>query len=142
YVYNRTKAQERVRDLVKTCAFARQNLKAHHVILCGLGNAGPWTMLAAPAADGVVADCNQLDTSSDASLLQRDLFFPGIRVIGDFEGALLLSAPNPMLLHNGGAAFDVQKVQACYPLLKPNKAFRFEQNKLTAQAIGEWIGSL
>src|SRR5439155_7586170 len=37
--YNRTEVQERVRDLVRVCAFARGYHKVREVILCGLGRA-------------------------------------------------------------------------------------------------------
>ena len=68
--YNRTYAQERVRDLVNACRLARQS--GEKVILCGTGRAGLWAMLAGPAADGVVADCDQLNDESDEALLQEE----------------------------------------------------------------------
>ena len=53
--YNRTDIQEQVRNLVNVCAVARDFCKADRVILWGLGRAGLWALLAAPAADAVVA---------------------------------------------------------------------------------------
>ena len=100
--YNRTDLQERVQDLITACAFARAHSKGRRIVLGGEGRAGLWAMLAAPAADAVVADGANLDLSTDRVLMQQDLFVPGLRRIGAFEGAVALAAPNPFLGHNIG----------------------------------------
>ncbi|HEY0549487.1 MAG TPA: acetylxylan esterase, partial [Verrucomicrobiae bacterium] len=76
--YNRTDVQERVQDLVTACAFAQSHSKGRSVVLCGFGRAGLWAMLAAPAADALVADCAQFDSTSDQSFLAHDIFSPGL----------------------------------------------------------------
>ena len=96
-------------------------------------------MLAAPAADAVIADCDGLDANNDQALLAPDLFCPGIRGIGDFEGAAILAAPHPLLLHNLGRNFPDKSVRAAYATLKSGKDFRAESNRLNDKALAGWI---
>ena len=108
--YNRTELQERVRDLLTVCAAAGsvadpRGPRFFDVTLLGTGRAGLWALLAAPAAGAVIADCDALEVASDEALLAPDLFCPGIRNIGTFEGGAMLAAPHPLLLHNTGTGF-------------------------------------
>ena len=91
--YNRTLLQERVRDVVSVCK-ETQNMesKKARVILCGSGRAGLWCLLAAPAADAVIADCDQVDASDDRNLLAPELFCPGICNIDTFMGVQAILA--------------------------------------------------
>jgi len=83
---------------VNTCSIAQTADPRPHrtfrVVLLGTGVAGLWALLAAPAADVVVADVNNMDISDDQTLLDFNLFTPGLRNIGSFEGAALLAAPH------------------------------------------------
>src|SRR5436190_7011046 len=88
--YNRTDVQERVQDLVTACAFGQAHSKGRRVVLCGTGRAGLWAMLAAPASDALVADCAQFDSTDDRQLLAPDLFTPGLRKLGGFEGVAVI----------------------------------------------------
>jgi len=98
--YNRTDTQERAQDLLTACSLVRQKTGRRPVYLCGVGRAGLWALLAAPAADGVVADCDRVDLGDDAALLAPDIFVPGLKKFGGFETAALLAAPRPLLIHN------------------------------------------
>ena len=138
--YNRTFAQERVRDLVNACELAKKS--GDKVILCGTGRAGLWAMLAAPAADAVVADCDALDISLDAALLNVDLFVPGLRKIGGFEGAANLAAPHPILIHNTGENFSTDSIKEIYSGLNSRKVFRGEKNRLGDEELANWIAGL
>jgi dienelactone hydrolase len=140
--YNRTEAQERVRDLVRVCAFARGHLKARQVVLFGKGRAGLWAMLAAPASDAVIADCDQLDVSTDASLLARDLFFPGARSLGGFEGAALMAAPHPLLLQNAGTKFSTDALRSGYQNVGAQAKLRIASEKMTDEDLAKWIAGL
>ncbi len=137
--YNRTFAQERVRELVNACAWAKTTRKK--VILCGKGRAGLWGLLASPAADALVADCDAQMISSDEMLLKADLFIPGLRKIGSFEGAAILSAPHPVLLHNTG---DIRKssLPATYQNLDSSKKIRLAFDRLSDQEIADWIARI
>ena len=140
--YNRTRIQEQVRNLVGACTFARSGLKAKRVILCGAGRAGLWAMLAAPAADAVVADCNQLDVSRDEALLAPDLFCPGIRKIGTFEGAAMLAAPHPLLLHNTGGKFVTDALRSAYQSIGASRKLQVESSQLSDEELAQWISRL
>jgi dienelactone hydrolase len=141
-VYNRTDVQERVQDLVTACAFAQTHGKGRHVVLCGTGRAGLWALLAAPAADAVVADCGQVDLRTDVELMNQDLFAPGLRKIGAFEGAAVLAAPNALLVHNTGEQFSTDWIANAYASAKKANAFRREANALDAAAQADWIAQL
>jgi hypothetical protein len=140
--YNRTDLQERVQDLITACAFAQTHGKGRRVVLCGEERAGLWALLAARAADAVVADCAQLDSASDAALLEQDLFAPGLRVIGGFDGAALLAAPNSLVLHNTGEKFTTSALGQSYAALKKKSSFRTESKILNATAQADYIAQL
>jgi hypothetical protein len=137
--YNRTDLQERVQDLITACAFAQIHGKGRRVILCGSGRAGLWAQLAAPAADAVIADCSGTDLTTDSELMKQDLFTPGLRKIGAFQGATLLAAPNALLLHNTGEKFPTEWLQAAYG---KSGAFRRETKALDDAAQADWIAQL
>jgi dienelactone hydrolase len=137
--YNRTDLQERVQDLVTACAFAHIHGKGRRVILCGRERAGLWAQLAAPAADAVIADCAGTDLTTDSELMKQDLFTPGLRKIGGFQGAALLAVPNPLLVHNTGAKFPTEWLQAVYG---KSGAFRRETKALDDAAQADWIAQL
>jgi dienelactone hydrolase len=124
--YNRTDVQERVQDLITTCAFAQNHNKGRTIVLIGEGRAGIWALLAAPAADATIADADGLDVASDETLLAPDLFVPGIRRLG-FESMAALAAPRPLLVHNTGDKFS-------FP--KSNPA------RLSSGGIADWITAL
>jgi hypothetical protein len=138
--YNRTFAQERVGDLVSACEWVKGS--GHKAIICGTGRAGLLSLLAAPAADVVIADCDELDISSDTALLKPDLFVPGLRKIGAFEGIASLAAPHPILLHNTGEKFSAIWLSDVYSSSKSAKVFRTERKELGIEAVANWIGKL
>jgi hypothetical protein len=140
--YNRTKAQSRVGDLITVCSFARNQLKARQIVLCGTGPAGLWALLAAPAADAVIADCDELDASSDQALLAPDLFCPGIRALGAFEGTALLAAPHPLLLYDTGPNFPTQTLSSTYGALKAGRQFHVESRGLGEAELASWLANI
>lgn len=140
--YNRTDLQERVQDLITAASYAKNKRKNSEVILCGTGRAGLWAMLAAPAVDGIVADCNGLDTTSDRELLKPDLFVPGLRKIGSFQGVVSLAAPNPTLLYNANENFSLDWLRNTYSAVKASKALRVETHPLEEATLAERIAEL
>ncbi len=137
--YNRTDLQQRVQDCITVCAFAQTHSKSRQVILCGVGTAGLWALLAAPAADAVAADADALDLASDAALLTRDLFVPGIRKIGAFAGVAALAAPHPLLLHNTGPTFETRLLRDVYAAANAQKFLRQEAGRLADDKLAEWL---
>jgi dienelactone hydrolase len=141
--YNRTRLQERVRDLISICQGVKAINSNHcRVALCGSGAAGFWSLLAAPAADAVIADCGQADESDDPALLAPDLFCPGIRNMDTFEGALVLAAPHPLLLHNAAADFAAGHLRSCYRTLRAENSLRRESRRLKDEEIAGWVAAL
>src|SRR5258706_10559417 len=137
--YNRTELQEQVRNLVNACAAARDQYQGKRVVLCGVGRPGLAVVLAAPAADAVLADCNNLDVSCDEALLAPDLFCPGIRRLGAFEGAAMLAAPHPLLLFNTGTNFSTATVRSTYKAIGAKAALRVEPDALSDKQLVQWI---
>lgn len=136
--YNRTDAQERAQDLITACAYARTQTKGR-VVLCGSGMAGLWALLAAPAADAVVADANGVDTAADATYLNADLFVPGLRKLGGFEGVALLAAPRPLLVHNTGGRFGQDLLRSAYAGVRAANSFQSQAQAASDSDLADWI---
>ncbi len=143
--YNRTIAQERVRDLTTLAsavgAAGFGNSGQARVVFCGSGNAGLWMLLAAPAADVVVADCASLNTADDQVLLAPDVFCPGLHNLGGFEGVAALAAPHPLLLHNLGENFSTKALRRTYAAVKQSGRLRAEPGRLDDATLARWISS-
>ena len=99
-------------------------------------------MLAAPAAGAVIADCDQLDVASDEALLAPDLFCPGIRNIGTFEGAAMLAAPHPLLLHNTGGDFPTEALRATYRAMGASDKLRVVAARLPDAELVSWLSQV
>jgi hypothetical protein len=142
--YNRTELQERVRDLLAVCAIAGsaadpRGPRFFDVTLLGTGRAGLWALMAAPGAGAVIADCDELDVTSDAALLAPDLFCPGIRNIGTFEGGAMLAAPHPLLLHHTGTDFPTLALRSTYRALGASDKLRVVASALPDEELVRWI---
>jgi dienelactone hydrolase len=140
--YNRTDLQERVQDLVTACAFAQTHGKGRKVALCGLGRAGLWTLLAAPASDALAADCARFDSTDDRNFLAQDLFAPGLRKIGGFEGVAAINTTHPLLLHNTGDKFTTAFLHKVYRGMHVTEAYRQETAVLGEDEIADWLAKL
>jgi hypothetical protein len=144
--YNRTELQEHVRDLAAICAVAQSIDPRRHIpfrtLLAGTGHAGLWALLAAPAANAVIADCDALDLTDESTLLASDLFCPGILAIGGFEGAAMLAAPHPVLLHNTGSKFSTSLLQSAYNGSGFLGRLRITVPRLPEQELAAWASGL
>jgi hypothetical protein len=96
-------------------------------------------LLAAPSAGAVVADCSQIDVTSDKALLAPDLFCPGIRNIGTFQGGAILAAPHPLLLHNTGANFPTDAVRSAYRAIGASDKVRVVASALPEDELVRWV---
>jgi hypothetical protein len=141
--YNRTRCQEQVRELVSVCSEASvlsagegsDSARTFHVILAGTGRGGLWALLAAPAADAVIADWDALNAADDEAMLGDDLFCPGIRNLGSFEGVAMLAAPHPLALHNVSREFSEENLHKAYKAAGGAEKLRIEPTRLTAEHI-------
>lgn len=141
--YNLSKLQSRVRDLLVCCGASgsvdpRKRIP-FKVTLVGMGAAGIWALQAAPGADAVVADCNALAASEDQELLSPDLFCPGLRNMGTFEGAPMLAAPHPLFLYNTGGKFPTSSIQRAYLAAGAEDKLRTEDRNLKAEELADLI---
>jgi dienelactone hydrolase len=132
--YNRTDAQERAQDLITTITYARTIGKK--VTLCGLDRAGLWAMLAAPAADVLVADAQAFNSLNEHLLLADDLFTPNLQRLGGLDGIVALAAPKPVLLHNTGTQFSTKVTEQVYGNAK---SLRTERKRFDDLALITWI---
>jgi hypothetical protein len=139
--YNRTDIQERVQDLITACMAARKELGARKTVLAGVGRAGLWTVLAAPVADGVAADCAGVSDADDKELLAQDLFTPGLQRMGGFAGVAALAAPHPALLHNAKPEYGGAALRASYAAAKGTDKLRLEGQALDDSAVAAWIAA-
>jgi hypothetical protein len=140
--YNRTDLQERVQDLVTVCAFAQTHGKGRTVVLNGAGRAGLWALLAAPASDALIADCAQFDSTSDEGFLARDIFSPGLRKLGGFEGVAAINTGNPLLLHNVSDKFTTGYLKLVYKKMRVPDNFREETAALDDEKLATWVAGL
>jgi hypothetical protein len=144
--YNLTRVQQKVRDIANTCAVV-QNVDARPhrpftVVILGTGVGGLWSLLAAPVADAVVADANNLDVSEDRTLLEPDLFTPGLRNLGGYEGAALLAAPHPLLVHHTAKRFATGNARSTYKALGKFNQLAIEAGLLPDDRVAKWISEL
>jgi dienelactone hydrolase len=138
--YNRTDAQERAQDILTAVAFARQSAPARQVALCGVGHAGLWALLAAPGAGVATAvDANTLDASSDEALLHPEVFSPGLRKLGGFDGIGALAAPMPLLVHNTGVRFLVSEIENAYSAASASAKFTGSKLGMTEAQVAAWL---
>jgi dienelactone hydrolase len=139
--YNRTDAQERVSDIQAVCDYVRRRHKDSKLVLVGQGRAGVWAVLAAPLADAVVADCDEIDTESDQAILDRNLFFPGYHRVGGLQGIAALAAPHPLLLHDADEKMELNWLEPLYTSLRADSHLKLAHTRLSDKAIVEWIGA-
>ena len=144
--YNRTRLQTRVAHLLTLCASAQVTVAEKHspfrVVLLGTGPAAVSVLLAAAGADAVAADAGGLDLSDDQALLAPDLFTPGLRNMGTFQGGALLAAPHPLLLHNTGKNFPTTDLRSGYEAVGAAKKLVLESDRVSDDALLQWISSL
>jgi hypothetical protein len=144
--YNRTLLQHRVGDLVAVCkhakGFSTSKSAPPRVVLCGEGRAGLWAVLAAPAADAVIADGERLGAQDDAAWLAPDVFCPGFRSLGGPETAALLAVPHPLLLHNTGGAFAAGSIRDGYRAAGAQRKFRTETSPVNEAGLVRFLRQL
>ena len=146
YTYNRTEIQDHVADLLALCATAGKieprKALSFRVTLCGTGRAGLYALLAAPAAQAVIADCDNFDASDENAWLASDLFCPGILALGGFEGAAALATPHPLLLHNTGSKFATDALRSAYEASGIVGKLRTTAAAVEATDQAEWAAKL
>lgn len=138
--YNRTDLQERVQDLITCGAFLRLDEWMSSVQLIGIKEAGLWALLASPAFDGTVADCNSTDLTNDDAMLTPELYAPCLRKMGDFGTAGILASSKPLLLHNEGSKFPASlKIVNAYKVSGSLDRVKFKTSLAEDKEIIQWM---
>lgn len=140
--YNRTDLQEHVGDLVGTCAFVRSHLRGAELILWGKEEGGLWSLLAAPAADAVIADAQRFDSDNDAAWTRPKMIVPAIHRMGGFNAPLLLAAPNPVFVHNTGNLFETDVLEKSYNNIAAPASLKISADPTPDEELLKWIKAL
>ena len=129
--YNRIAAALRVQDIVTTLRCFTGRGDVSEVNLIGIGEAGLWSLLAAGFTDvkNVVIDAAEFDNNSDDAFLET-LPIPNIRQVGDFRTAGTLVAPQPLIIHNTGSAFDTTWITEVYGNIGASELLHIAKDRL------------
>ena len=103
--YNRTWVQNGAANIKATAEYLQKRFPRSKLFLIATRESAAPAIFTAPLVSAVVADCSDLNDADDAALLRPNSFFPGLRRIGSFQGALLLASAKPALLHGATDGF-------------------------------------
>ena len=134
--YNRTTAALRVQDIVTALHCFTNRSDVSGVNLIGIGEAGLWSLLAAPFTEvkNVVVDASEYALNSDIAFLET-LPIPSIRQAGDLRTAGTLVAPRPLAIHNTGDVFDTGWITEVYGDIGAGQAVLVEKDKMSDEEI-------
>ena len=90
----------------------------------------------------MAVDCAQFDSTNDGNLLAQDLFAPGLRKIGAFEGIAAINTTHPLLLHNTGDKFSTAFLRKVYKGMHVPDSFRQEAAILSDDDVADWFAKL
>jgi len=140
WTYNRTPLAERVGDLILAARWLAGPARMERVALVGIGEAGPWSLLALPFLPGVDAVIDAHRYEFPAAMAESDpMFLPHARRYGGLRMVLALAAPRRLLLTNVGS-LDVAPAQAAYRLMDAPGHLRLQPAASPAEAIA-WLKS-
>ena len=135
--YNRTLCAERVRDVLTAVAYARGLPGATSVRLAGLGDAGPWVILARALAGEEVARMVAAPAWTFAAIdsLDDPNFLPGALRYGDLPHFLALGAPGAIRILG---PFDHAVVRDAYAG-HPDVAETFGVDAALGPDLARWL---
>lgn len=142
--YNRSVIAQRVHDVLTAIGSAKHHYHAKSIDLMGLGEAGPWVILARSLAEDNVrrtaADMNRfrftsITDPSDPSLL------PGALKYGDLTGLARLVVPGELFLQNAGTILAEQpnKLAKLYELLEASDRLRVSRDNVPLSELIQWM---
>ena len=74
--------------------------------------------------------------------VKQELFSPGLRKMGGFQGAAALATPNPLLAYNTGAKFPTDLLRASYKAASASPMLTTSAQKMSDAEIADWVGKL
>ncbi|MCX6376565.1 MAG: acetylxylan esterase [Armatimonadetes bacterium] len=137
--YNRTDTANRVQDILTALAYLQGRPKVN---LAGVGDAGPWCLLArafAPGVDRTAIDASGLDTADDNAFIGK-LYVPCLRRAGDFRTAAALIAPGKLFIHNTRGRFQTDWIESVYRAADAPSALSVRGTTASDSAIVESLG--
>jgi hypothetical protein len=141
HTYNQATAACRVQDLLTALAFLDSAEEVGAVDLLGLGEAGPWCLLARGLAPGVrraAIDFNFL-AAGDDQVWAEELFVPALRSAGDLRTALALAVPAPLLVHQAGRGFPEDWARQVYRAAGREENLVVSARRLRWEAVLGWL---
>jgi hypothetical protein len=141
--YNRTDEALRVQDILTAIAFLKKQYGDKQLNVVAQGQAGLSALLArglAPKIERMVIDAGQFETASDEEFVRR-LPIPGIRRAGDFSTAVTIAPLTPLLIHNTGGKFGVDRITAIYRRFGRIEDFKTQSTELTDSSLINWLRS-
>ncbi|MCL6628062.1 MAG: hypothetical protein K6U00_00500, partial [Armatimonadetes bacterium] len=138
--YNPTDTSNRVQDILTALAFLNAGTEAK-VQLVGIGEAGPWCLLArafAPNVQRTVIDMNGLDDADDGQFIKQ-LFVPCLRRAGDFRTAATLIAPGQLLIHNTQGRCPKDWFMDVYKAANDPSALRILETRISDEMLVSWL---
>jgi hypothetical protein len=136
--YNKPVLAERVQEILTSVAYART--LGERVNLVGLGEAGPWVLLARPFAGEVrrtVADAAQWEWPV-ALPPTHAMALPAVRRYGGMKAFAALCAPYGLYLHNTGDALDTDWLNTANAL-EGGRRQRLSREPVSTAAALEWV---
>lgn len=140
WTYNRSPLAERVGDLILAARWLAGPARMRRTMLIGVGEAGPWSLLALPFLPGVDAVVDAHRYEFPAAMAESDpMFLPHARRYGGLRMVLALAAPRRLLLTNLGS-LDTAPARAAYRLMDASRHLRLQPDASRAEAIA-WLKS-
>jgi len=144
YTYNRSNLAIRVQEIMIGLAALAERPEVRRVDLVGFDQAGLWALFAralsgATKLGGAIIDACRFDGSSPSAWRENEMFSPGILRIGGTDTAGALIAPAQLVIHNTGQKFQTRTIEAAYRAADAAKNLRVVSEKMTDQAIVEWM---
>lgn len=139
--YNRTEVAERVQDVVTAIAYLRSRGAAQRVDLVGLGEAGPWCLLARgleTCVNSCAVDLQKFNAEDDREFVKR-FYIPLLRRAGDLRTAIALAAPRRLFIGNAGSASDTTRVSRLYAALGAPWNFASQPGPLSDTSIVRFL---
>lgn len=141
YTYNQSDTALRVQDILTSLTFLQSHTIIEHTSIIAEGDAGLWSVLAAPFAgniDAIIADANQFPTGRDGAYMDQ-LYIPGLRRAGDFRVAQSLIAPTPLMIHNTDRVFHTAWGKDAYETEEAKDNLIVKEDKASNEEILQWL---
>jgi dienelactone hydrolase len=140
--YNSVPAADQMQDLATVVAWARSQPDVREVSLIAQSAAGPQTLLARPAIEGLartVIELKNLPDPQDSGPFPPGLDLPGMFQFGGFKAAAALTAPAPLWVVRASRSFDESWMKSAYESSGAGHLLRTEPHDPGPEQIAQWV---